>query len=204
MKRLYTYLSKKLAEQGTIKYEDIEVCTYGMETFVFSCFEIFSVLLISLLVKNFFATVIFFVSFVPLRMYAGGYHSETKKGCYMVMLVVYLIFTLSLRFSPKNHIQLIEIIISSFTSFMVLRFAPIVNYKKRVNEIEKKNYKKIALKIICVQSIVVLFFVIVYPYNIYGLAFSLGQLTVAVSMLAVVVKNKKKGGGLNEKNERNA
>lgn len=93
-------ISHTLWEQGIIQEEDIDKCQYGLDIFISSVLEVASILIIAAVVGNFFDTLIFFAAFIPLRVYAGGYHANTKLRCYLVSLSVYGIFTVAIYVLP--------------------------------------------------------------------------------------------------------
>ncbi len=193
MKGIFAYVSNQLSEQGIIKQEDIDTCMYGLEVFASSVLELLSVLVISLFLKNFVYTLIFFVSFIPLRIYAGGYHADTRLRCYLILLAVYAIFTVALKYIPVDSVIPFIQITTVFTLSMVLIFAPIVNDKKSINNAEYKFYKKVSNTIAFVEAFITLIGLIAFPVNKYLFSFSMGQLAVSTSMLAAFVKSLLKG-----------
>ena len=83
MDRIALSISNTLAENNIIKKEDVAIYKYGILLFLTSALEIGIILILSLFIGNFIETIIFFVAFLPIRVYAGGYHADTKLRCFL-------------------------------------------------------------------------------------------------------------------------
>lgn len=199
MKNIASYISAVLSQQGIIKAEDDAVFKYGLEAFAMSVLEILSVLILSLFLSSFIETLMFFVAFVPFRMYAGGYHAETKLRCYLVLLAVYAIFILLIGYMPAKYIMPVEICSMVLTAVMVFTSAPIVNKNKRASENERRVYRKISIVLMLVEFGIIILGMVILPGNIIFFSFSLGQSAVTSSMVAAALQKKIAGGDTNEK-----
>ena len=191
-------LSQTLQNQGVINKEEQDICRYGLELAFLSVCEFASILLLAIFVGNFMQTLTFFIAFIPLRLYAGGYHADTRGRCYLVLLGVYFAFAYAMKVTPIFLYQMVEIATIIFMLFMVFCFAPIIHRNKKVTDIERYHYRKISLIIMAIEVGIIIFGMIFCTIKQYVFAFSLGQFTVAVSMLAALVKIRRGG----ERNER--
>lgn len=72
MDRIALSISNTLAESNIIKKEDVAIYKYGILLFLTSALEIGIILILSLFIGNFIETIIFFVAFLPIRVFAGG------------------------------------------------------------------------------------------------------------------------------------
>ncbi len=202
MKNVYAYISEVLAEENIVKKNDVDICKYGLEMFVLSFVEIFFILILSLVVKNFFNTLIFLGFFIPLRIYAGGYHANTKIKCFLVFLVTYALFTTAIQYLPHEFYLKVSVLSIILSILMVLIHSPIINHNKKVFNNEIKMYRKKSILIVMLQSIVIIIGSIVFPSNDLLLSATIGQLTVSISMVAAVIKNKLQGGVCGEKTQK--
>lgn len=188
MTNIISYISDTLCSHKIIKYEEIDIFKYGLQCFTISVLEILSILVISLFVGNFLYTVIFFLAFIPLRMYAGGYHADTKLKCYIVLLIVYITFSVLMNFITYDIITIVIPSSAIITILTILKYSPIINKKKKVNSIEKNNYRKISIVILFAELIIIFSLSFVFTNSKYILSFSLGQSAVSLSMLMALVK----------------
>lgn len=183
-------IAQLLEKEDIIQKEDVDVCRYGLEVFTSSFLEIISILIFSAVIGNFFETLIFFIAFIPLRIYAGGYHADTKLKCYLVSLVVYGLFTVILKILPESLYMAVILPEVLFTLIVVLTASPVIHHHKNVNIIEIHNFRKISM-IICITEIfIILLFTMIFKNNLLAISLALGQLAVSLSMLVGILKAK--------------
>jgi len=194
MSNISAYISNTLTEYNVIKKEDADICRYGIEVFCLSVLEILSVVLISVFMKNFLYTIMFFIGFIPLRLYAGGYHASTKLRCYLLLLAVYVVFTIVMKYIPTSAVICTEAVLTVFTAAMVLLFSPMIDSKKNISDKERKYFRKIALIAVLTETAIMIASVVLFNNNISMLAFSLGGFAVSLSVLAAAVKKRVLGG----------
>lgn len=188
VKNISNGIADMLWTQGIIQEDDIDKCKHGIDLFISSFLEIISILAIAAFLGNFIETVLLFVFFVPLRIYAGGYHADTKLKCYFISLVMYgFSYTLA-NITPSGMFVLINVIGTLFSLIMVLIMAPIIHINKNVNDIERRNYRKISIEICLVETTIILLLTMTIPKNIIVTYLTVGQVSVAISMLAAIMK----------------
>lgn len=188
VKNISNGIADMLWTQGIIQEDDIDKCKYGIDLFISSFLEIISILVIAAILGNFIETVLLFVFFIPLRIYAGGYHADTKLKCYFISLVMYgFSYTLA-NITPSGMFVLINVIGTLFSLIMVLIMAPIIHINKNVNDIERRNYRKISIEICLVETTIILLLTMAIPKNIIVTYLMVGQVSVAISMLAAIAK----------------
>lgn len=104
---------------------DKSVYTYGFSLLYSSCFIIFTILLLSWLIGDIKYGIYFFLVFIPLRSYSGGYHSESYNGCFWVSNVCFLstYFLAEVVFQKVHPLLLLMIIF--VISIYILRNSPV-------------------------------------------------------------------------------
>lgn len=190
MKNISDSIADTLLQSGILRDDNVDACRYGLDIFVSSVLEIISILIISAIVGNFIETALFFSAFVPLRIYAGGYHADTKLKCYFVSIGVYAAFTAAIYALPQTLYTTVNILMSMFSVVIVFAAAPVVHRNKTVNEIERMYYRKFSILICMVETLINLILTAVFPRNIYVVSLVFGQVAVTVSMVAAIVKRK--------------
>ncbi len=188
MKNISSGIADMLWTQGIIQEDDIDKCKYGIDLFVSSFLEIFSILAIAAVLGNFIETILLFVFFIPLRIYAGGYHADTKLKCYLISLVMYGFSYAIAKIVPSELFALINVVGTVFSLIIVLIKAPIIHTNKTVNDIERKNYRKISIQICLIETTIILLFTMAIPQNLIVTYLMVGQASVAISMLAAIAK----------------
>ena len=190
MKKLSNSLSGALVQNNIISADREKQCQYGLELMMSSIAEILFVILLSAFLGNFVQTLIFFMGFIPLRIYAGGYHADTRLRCFLILLIIYAIFTVLLYLLPLEIYQYIVYGATVFTIIIVSAMAPLVHSRKNMNDKEIKTFRKIALDICFFEAALVILGNMTFKNNIYILSFVFGQISVTISMVAADMKNK--------------
>lgn len=189
MKNISGTIADALWTQGIIQKDEVAACKYGIDIFISSFLEIASILLIAAVLGNFFETVLLFLAFIPLRVYAGGYHADTKLKCYIISLMMYAIAYVIAAVLPSETYLFANVFGTLFSLFTVLIKAPIIHRNKTVNAVERKNYRKISIEICLFETTAVLLLTSKYPQNSAITYLAVGQMSVSISMLAAVAKN---------------
>jgi len=190
MKSISGTIANALWTQGIIQEEDIDTCRYGLDVFISSSLEIVSILIIAALVGNLFEAVLLFVAFIPLRVYAGGYHADTRLKCYVISLGVYGLLTLLTLMISKEVYATVNIILTLTALVTVLTSAPVIHKNKSVSEVERKHYRKFSITICLIESIIILILTVILPQSPYIVSLAIGQAAVAASMIAAIIKGK--------------
>ncbi len=188
MKNISNGIADMLLTQGIIQEDDIGKCKYGIDLFISSFLEIFSILAIAAVLGNFIETILLFVFFIPLRIYAGGYHADTKLKCYLISLAMYGFSYVLAKIVPSELFALINVVGTVFSLIIVLIKAPIIHANKTVNDIERKIYRKISIQICLIETTIILLLTMIIPKNIIVTYLMVGQVSVAISMLAAIAK----------------
>lgn len=188
MRNIANNIAALLNANGIIQEDDMDTCRYGLEIFISSLLELTSILFISIFMDNFLETLLFFAAFIPLRVYAGGYHADTQIKCYMVSLGVYGLFTTLMRIVPTSCYTIIIYISIAMSLIIVLTLAPVRHTNKTLTPQETKVYKEISVVICTIEAIIALFGSIMFEGNTWMVAFALGLSAETLSMIAAVIK----------------
>ena len=200
MKSISQYISQTLGDEGVIKKDEIDICKYGIDYFIISVLEILSVLVFAAFIGNFACTLTYFLAFIPLRIYSGGYHANSKIGCYFILLSVYALFSAVVKFIPEDYYITVSLSSTVMTAITILSLSPVIHGNKSFNNAEIKFYRNTSIKIMLTESVIIIVGILVVPHNKLFFSFSLGQLAVSLSMLAAFVKVKTTGGDIDEQN----
>lgn len=190
MKSISGTIANTLWTQGIIQEEDIDTCRYGLDMFILSSLEIASILIIAGFVGNCVKTVLFFMSFIPLRIYAGGYHADTKLRCYLISLGAYGVFSVMLNIIPRELYSVVNVSVAILSLIIILITAPVIHANKTVNDVERKYYRKFSIWICSTETTIILLLATIFPKSPYIISLVIGQATVIVSIIAAVIKAK--------------
>ena len=190
MKLIADIAVAQLQEMGIVRQEELAVYRYGFDALFTALLQMASIFLLAIVVGNFFETFLFFLAFIPLRIYAGGYHAGTRLNCYLLSLANYGVFSLALLFVPGEVYSLLILCGCVFSGVIVLRYAPIVHANRKASEASKKHYRRVSLVIGSIEIIVLLTLQVIFKENPLIFALFLGMISEILSMLAVKIKER--------------
>lgn len=187
LNRIVKKISRYFCKNNIIDKEDIEIYEYGLVILISTVLETISVILISIFLDKLLATVIFLISFIALRVFAGGYHAKTSGRCYLTLLSVYAIYLVSLFFPLP--FTAVSVAFSVITEIIVLLFAPVDNENKRLSREDAKRCRLISILVVSAETLAVIILSLTKSNITYSISF--GQLAAAISLLAVKIINAK-------------
>lgn len=168
---------------GAIKQRDISIYRYGLEVLYLSMLEVLSILLLAVWIGNFFETLLYFAAFIPLRLFAGGYHANTRLGCYFVSLGVYGVFSVVVAFATISY--LLSVLLAMVALVIIWRYAPIVHKNRNISYEEFNRARNISRKLAMIDLLVVV--VSGYIYIQVAFVIALGFLSEAVSIASLII-----------------
>ena len=139
----------ELVVNNIIDSEDKELYTYGLQQGALMVLNILTVLIVGKIFGMLWESVIFMVTYIPLRSYAGGYHARTQLGCYISSVVLIVAVLLGIRFIPWTN--LITIMISIISGLIIYILSPVEDSNKPLDSEEVKLYGKKARKILAFE-----------------------------------------------------
>lgn len=86
-------------------------------------------LIFGLILGMFFERIIFLVTYIPLRSFAGGYHAKTPVRCYFASLFLIFAVLLFCKYVPYNlFLHGGTMIVSSLVIFFFAQFKIIISH----------------------------------------------------------------------------
>ena len=84
-------LCGRMLEKNIIKEEDVELYIYGMTNGIIMLGNLLTAILIGIMTGRLEIVLVFLLFYASLRTYSGGYHLESKIGCYLCSSGILLI-----------------------------------------------------------------------------------------------------------------
>lgn len=187
-KRISLFLCRK----NIIKYEDIEIYKYGFEMICSTTLGFIITIIIGMILRMFFLSIVYYTMFVAIRQFTGGYHANSYFKCNMMFATVtslVFVFTkmavYSKTYTIPNHILFL---ILSF--IVVLHFAPVENENKPLDQNQKKRNKNISVALTLIVSVLSC---AIYVFSVQSSAL-MAFTQLAIAVLIVITKLVKEGG----------
>lgn len=159
--------------------EQSDIFIYGFEIFYSTLFSSLGIIVLAIIFNSWTNGVLFLLYFMPIRIFAGGYHASTYRRCFILTNAVFLItivfanILFYFNFAIKFVILLVSIV-------YIVKHAPIENVNAPLSSYKRiKNmvYAKRCLFIECVSM------VIWFSFGFYRVVLLIIATTVIVSLM---------------------
>ena len=120
--------------------EDIELVRYGLHSIIRTFGGIFVALIAAGIMNILPCALLYLGIFISIRIYAGGYHASTARGCSVSTSIMIGLAYMYIKYC-RTVIQ-VDVIIYIVSAIIILIVGPVENKKKPISEREKSVYKK--------------------------------------------------------------
>ena len=167
MEVLTKRLINNLINNNIIKKEDEEIYSYGFKQMIFIFLNLITIIFIGVLLNKLFESILFMTMYIPIRVYAGGYHSRTKLRCYIfsILMLISVLYILKLGLLKS---YLLIVILAIISSSIILYLAPVEDENKPLDEIEIKVYTKRTMRNLIIILIALCITLIFNKINLLG------------------------------------
>lgn len=143
-------VGRMLASQAFPK-EDEELVSFGIIQGLRTLIEIILLLCTALFMDLFWQGVMILMTFMPLRIYAGGYHARTPMQCAVKTWLLFLGILLLYKFAPG--LVWTQILLLAITGLSLWGFAPVEHENKPLEEYEIIKYRKLSFCIYGAETV---------------------------------------------------
>lgn len=191
--RLSAIIADRFLELKVISSDDYELYRYGIQQGFILLLNILSVMVISLILGMVTECIVFLLSYVPLRSYAGGFHAKTHARCYVFSLIIITGILLAMRLLSIP--AWLYMLLAVFGVIMIVLFAPVEDANKPLDEVEQIVYRKRTLLILLLTVIGMILSIVFQAYlSFSAIAFAICLL--GILLIAGRVKNNVKDSHL--------
>lgn len=140
--RISQIITNFLISKEIIEKDESEIYTYGYETLLYGIMDLFITIALGLVFKRLFASIVYYVMFVTVRMYMGGYHADSYIKC----KTLFIFITISVLGVSYIEFPLYgDVLILLLYLLTVYFLCPIENPNKPIRKTEKQKYRIIGL-----------------------------------------------------------
>lgn len=164
------WLSRRMVERGIIKEEEQELYQFGIRNGMIILLNVLTAFLIGLFTGKLLLVAVFTLSFMILRSFTGGYHSDSRVFCYIGSnLVLFIpVYTQELFQKIPDSILMILLVLATGIIFYL---SPMNCKNRKLDEKERRYFGRKARIIAGVEVIVlgILWYaeLINYAYAVY-------------------------------------
>ena len=191
IKQLAQRASKHYSDRMVIDPNKQEIYSYGFELLISTTANFIVIFIISCVFGLFFEPLLFMVSFIPLRLSAGGYHAKHHWSCIVGFGSIFLLFMIFLSRINSDAWSYYSLIATFVSSVLIYYLAPVetpnkpLSYKHYVQQRNRSvTLSLIHVAIVSIDSLITHQFTELLTYYSSG--------TLCACLLLVAEKKKKK------------
>jgi len=148
-----------MERHGVFESDDKEIYFFGAQQGLVFALNLATLIFVGIILGAFWHVLVFTLAFMPLRSFAGGYHSSTQLKCYISSTAMVVIVALVTRFVVINSL-VVSVMLLMFAAVIML-MSPVGNKNKPLDDLEVKIYRKKARIICAVELLVAIIFLII-------------------------------------------
>lgn len=170
--------------------EDKDLYVYGLQQGMLIAMNTLTVLAIGFYLNMAWQSMVFYLAFVPLRSYSGGYHAKTPLSCYIFSVVMIVAALLGIKLIPWN--SFICYIVTICAGGVILLLSPVEDSNKPLDQVEIAVYRKRTHIILSILTVAALIFWFVDNQQ---LSISIITALIMLSLMLILGKYKHIIGG---------
>lgn len=143
-------LDYQVADKSIVEQEK-EVYKYAYIILAEECINLLIAVAIGIAFGKITLVVSFLCAYIPIRMFAGGYHADNGVKCSFVSAIVLITLCIIVNFDISEGGFWIRCTLLVASEIGIFFLAPIDSENKRLSDTEKKKYCKIVRKILAIQ-----------------------------------------------------
>lgn len=174
-------ITNAIAQNGTIKAEDKELYKYGIQQGMMILLNLCTTLIIGAVFKMVWQSILFTAAYIPIRSYAGGYHSKTPQRCYIFSILMIIAVLWGMKYFNNTYFICIALLV--FASIIILLLSPVEDKNKPLDKLEKHVYKKRTLIILGIEILIILLFLVI---DILSISFCMVIALFSLSIMLVL------------------
>ena len=196
---MFTNIAEKIVgnmeKQHLIQTDRRSIYKYGINQMLNMLLNTLTFLLVGLLFHKITETVIFTSAYIPLRIYAGGFHAKTPLRCWCISAIMIIAVMIIINYAD-NYVFVYDIF-SLIAAGLILALSPIEDKNKPLDKVEKKIYKKRCIIVLVIEFLLLIVFRFFQNDN-FSICIEMTWITLSLMLLIGIAKNhiiEKKYGG---------
>lgn len=188
---LSTHLVNKLISKGNITEDERELYIYGLFISISHLMYLILAILFGLIFKCFLESVIFYIAFQFIRMYAGGYHAATETRCEILSTLSIFASIWIIKLSKIYDFKTTLLIITLISMVIIFILCPLDTPEKPLTDKEYKYFRKTSWIILLVifTTIIVSYF---FKFNLLFIPCCISLILESILLIAGKIKKIKK------------
>ena len=157
---IFVKLSCKIADRlehcGIISKSNRTLYECGLRQMFATILNILTMLLIGFIMGLAVPAMVYTIAYIPLRVYAGGYHASTPQRCWAFSAIMLWIALCIVKYTPQMYFWVITTL-SLIACIVVFLLSPVEDRNKRLDEKEHHVYHIRAIVVMTIEAVAVSF-----------------------------------------------
>ena len=186
LERLSEKFAGKLISTGIISETDADVYVYGFFQLAMMLLNIVTTLLLGILFQLLIPCILLNLSYIPLRMNAGGHHADSPMKCYInstIMIAALLVVIKWLTIHPA-----VSAVLLVLSGVVIWILAPVEAENNPWEDTEKLIYRRKSRVILGIE-IIAFVITLIFTKKWVSETIALGVFTECLMLLVGAVKN---------------
>ena len=141
---------KVLSKNNIIAKEESSLYIFGLKYLFGFLTNIATTIIVGIIMGMIWECILFSVAYIPLRQYAGGYHAQNSRICYILSTMLVIMSLIVIQYANLN--LAIAHLASMLSCLIIFIKAPVESKSKPLNSKERKTFHKIACIIVVVET----------------------------------------------------
>lgn len=152
LERLSKKFAGKLISTGIISETDADVYVYGFFQLAMMLLNIVTTLLLGILFQLLIPCILLNLSYIPIRMNAGGHHADSPMKCYINSTIMIAALLAVIKWIPIHPtISAVLLVLSGIVTWIL---APVETENNPWNDAEKLAYRRRTRVILVIEAII--------------------------------------------------
>ena len=170
--------------------QDQKLYQYAFELLIGQVVNLLIACLLAVVFQAYGTVLVFLLSFIPLRSYAGGHHADNFNTCTLISTGILCSVCAAAKWIPNEAVFGTNLVCSIVCGGVIFFLAPIEDHNKPLSRRERKIYGRLAKGIWAAEALV---WMICYQMHRerMSLVIALGHLVLFFLLAAGMIKNRK-------------
>lgn len=132
-------ITDSFEQSKTISNSERELYQYGLRQIFITILNIVTTLLIGFLMGMIAQAIIFTAAYIPIRIYAGGFHASTPVRCWAISAIMLTLVLFILKLTSNNFFPQLSAV-SLIACIVIILLSPVEDMNKPLDDKEHRVY----------------------------------------------------------------
>ena len=144
-----------MKQSSIIKDGEEELYSYGLFVLLSQLFFVIVVVFFGVAFSCIVESLVFYLLFRFIRIYAGGFHAKTETRCEIMSVLSILLCIVAIRLTNIVNVKELLLVLSTVSLVTIIAFCPLDTPEKPLTSNEFRTFRKISLLILLIISVLV-------------------------------------------------